>query len=44
MSKWMPEIAPDPGDIKVVSFAQDRFYNTDLDKMLKRPRGSRRSS
>jgi isochorismate hydrolase len=35
MSKWMPEIAPVPGDIKVVSSAQDRFYNTDLDKMLK---------
>ena len=27
--------APAPGDIKIVNTAQDRFYNTDLDKALK---------
>ena len=35
MSKWLPEVAPQPDDIKVVSTAQDRFFNTDLDQMLK---------
>ena len=35
MSKWLPEIAPMAGDIKIVNTAQDRFYNTDLDKELK---------
>ena len=35
MSKWLPEVAPPPGDIKIVNTAQDRFYNTDLDKALK---------
>ena len=35
MSKWRPQVAPAPDDIKVVSTAQDRFYNTDLDKELK---------
>ena len=35
MSKWLPEVAPQPGDIKIVNTAQDRFYNTDLDKALK---------
>ena len=35
MSKWLPEVAPKPGDIKIVNTAQDRFYNTDLDKALK---------
>ena len=35
MSKWLPEVAPGPGDIKIVNIAQDRFYNTDLDKALK---------
>jgi nicotinamidase-related amidase len=35
MSKWLPELAPAPGDIKIVNTAQDRFYNTDLDKALK---------
>ena len=35
MSKWMPEVLPQPGDIKIESQAQDRFYNTDLDKTLK---------
>ena len=35
MSKWLPEVAPAPGDIKIVNTTQDRFYNTDLDKALK---------
>src|SRR5437016_13663279 len=35
MSKWLPEVAPEPGGIKIVNTAQDRFYNTDLDKALK---------
>ena len=35
MSKWLPQVAPAPDDIKVVSTAQDRFYNTDLNKELK---------
>jgi len=35
MSKWLPEVLPAPGDIKIESQAQDRFYNTDLDKLLK---------
>jgi nicotinamidase-related amidase len=35
MPKWLPEIAPAPNDIKIVNTAQDRFYNTDLDKALK---------
>ena len=35
MSHWLPEVAPAPGDIKIESQAQDRFYNTDLDKALK---------
>src|SRR6202045_227224 len=35
MSKWLPEVAPAPGDIKIANIAQDRFYNTDLDKALK---------
>jgi len=35
MSKWLPEVAPAPGDIKITNTAQDRFYNTDLDKALK---------
>lgn len=35
MSKWLPEVAPAPGDIKIMNVAQDRFYNTDLDKVLK---------
>src|SRR5229473_2971255 len=35
MSKWLGEVAPTPGDIKIVNTAQDRFYNTDLDKALK---------
>jgi nicotinamidase-related amidase len=35
MSKWLPEVSPAPHDIKIESQAQDRFYNTDLDKALK---------
>jgi nicotinamidase-related amidase len=35
MSKWLPEVAPAQGDTTIVSNAQDRFYNTDLDKILK---------
>jgi nicotinamidase-related amidase len=35
MSNWLPEVRPGPGDIKIESQAQDRFYNTDLDKTLK---------
>jgi nicotinamidase-related amidase len=35
MSKWLPEVLPAPGDIKIESQAQDRFYNTDLDKQLR---------
>ena len=35
ISKWMPEVAPQPGDIKIICTIQDRFYNTDLDKDLK---------
>ena len=35
MSKWLPEVLPATGDIKIESQAQDRFYNTDLDKALK---------
>jgi nicotinamidase-related amidase len=35
LSKWLPQIAPAAGDPVVPSSAQDRFYNTDLDKTLK---------
>jgi nicotinamidase-related amidase len=35
MSKWLPDVLPAPGDIKIESQAQDRFYGTDLDKTLK---------
>jgi nicotinamidase-related amidase len=35
MSKWLPDVLPAPGDIKIESQAQDRFYNTDLDNTLK---------
>jgi isochorismate hydrolase len=35
MTHWLKEIAPMPGDIKILNTAQDRFYNTDLDKILK---------
>jgi nicotinamidase-related amidase len=35
MSEWLPEVSPGASDIKIESQAQDRFYNTDLDKALK---------
>ena len=35
MSKWLPEVSPAPGDIKIESQAQDRFYKTELDNLLK---------
>ena len=35
ITKWLPEVAPVQGDIKVISTGQDRFYNTDLDNALK---------
>ena len=35
MTKWLPQVAPKAGDIKVINTAQDRFYGTDLDKELK---------
>jgi hypothetical protein len=35
MTHWLKEVAPAPGDIKILNTAQDRFYNTDLDKVLK---------
>ena len=35
MTKWLKEVAPAPGDIRITNTAQDRFYNTDLDKTLK---------
>jgi nicotinamidase-related amidase len=35
LSKWLPDVAPRAGDVVIQSFAQDRFYNTELDKILK---------
>ena len=35
MANWLPEVLPAAGDIKIESQAQDRFYKTDLDNMLK---------
>src|SRR6266699_1389925 len=35
MTKWLPQVAPAPGDIKIVNTGQDRFFGTDLDKELK---------
>ena len=35
MTKWLPQVAPKPGDIKIVNTGQDRFFGTDLDKELK---------
>lgn len=35
MAHWLKEVAPVDGDLKIVSTAQDRFHNTDLDKLLK---------
>ena len=34
-TKWLKEVAPAPGDIRITNTAQDRFYNTELDKELK---------
>ena len=31
-TKWLKEVAPAPGDIRITNTAQDRFYDTDLDK------------
>jgi nicotinamidase-related amidase len=35
MTQWLPQVAPAAGDIKIANTAQDRFYETDLDKALK---------
>ncbi|MGE0629592.1 MAG: isochorismatase family protein, partial [Hyphomicrobiaceae bacterium] len=35
MTHWLKEVEPAEGDIKITNTAQDRFYNTDLDKLLK---------
>jgi nicotinamidase-related amidase len=35
MANWLPEVLPASGDIRIESQAQDRFYKTDLDQMLK---------
>ncbi len=35
MDKWLPEVAPQAGDIKIANTEQDRFYESDLDKALK---------
>jgi nicotinamidase-related amidase len=35
LSKWIMQVAPASGDPVMQSYAQDRFYNTDLDKILK---------
>jgi nicotinamidase-related amidase len=35
MAKWLLEVLPAPGDIKIESQGQDRFYKTDLDNVLK---------
>jgi hypothetical protein len=35
MTHWLKEVAPGPNDTKIISMAQDRFYNTELDKTLK---------
>ncbi len=35
MTHWLKEVAPTASDIKIFNTAQDRFYNTDLDKILK---------
>ncbi len=34
-TKWLKEVAPAAGDIRITNTAQDRFYGTDLDKDLK---------
>jgi nicotinamidase-related amidase len=33
--EWLKEVAPIAGDIQIINTAQDRFYNTDLEKALK---------
>jgi nicotinamidase-related amidase len=35
MSKWLPDVLPAAGDIRIESQAQDRFYKTDLDQTLR---------
>jgi nicotinamidase-related amidase len=35
MANWLPEVAPAPGDFRIENHAQDRFFNTDLDAVLK---------
>jgi nicotinamidase-related amidase len=35
LKTWLPEVAPASGDIEFESKAQDRFYGTELDTMLK---------
>ena len=35
MTHWLKEVAPQAGDYKVINTAQDRFFRTDLDKILK---------
>lgn len=35
MDHWLKEVAPTANDIKIINVAQDRFYNTDLDRQLK---------
>ena len=35
MAEWLPEVVPQPGDIKIENQAQDRFYKTELDEILK---------
>lgn len=35
ISRWLPEVAPAPGDPIIASHGQERFYDTDLDKTLK---------
>ena len=32
---WLKEVAPQAGDLQVFNVAQDRFFRTDLDKLLK---------
>jgi len=35
LSKWLTQVAPAASDPVMQSYAQDRFYNTELDKILK---------
>jgi nicotinamidase-related amidase len=35
MSKWLPQVAPKAGDIKIENTQQDRFYDTDLGNDLR---------